>query len=36
MRRTISLVVMCSLLAGCGAVGRLSNVGRAPKMTPYA
>lgn len=34
MRRSISLLVICGLLSGCGAVGRLSNVGRAPKMTP--
>lgn len=34
MRRSISFLLVCGLLSGCGAVGRLSNVGRAPKMTP--
>jgi flagellar L-ring protein FlgH len=34
MRRMIPLLMVAGLLGGCGAVGRLSHVGQAPKMTP--
>jgi flagellar L-ring protein precursor FlgH len=34
MKNVISVVAVAATLAGCGAVGRLSNVGKAPKLTP--
>ena len=30
----VTLMMIAPLLAGCGAAGRLSNVGRAPRFTP--
>lgn len=34
MKNIASLLVVTSLLAGCGAAGRLSNVGKPPRLTP--
>ncbi len=34
MKRFASLLIVTSLLSGCGAVGRLKAVGKAPKMSP--
>ncbi|MBU3078663.1 flagellar basal body L-ring protein FlgH [Sphingomonas quercus] len=33
MKRMVSVVALACLLSGCGAVGRLQGVGKAPKMT---
>lgn len=34
MKKLLVLGLAAALLSGCGAVGRLSNVGKAPKMSP--
>lgn len=34
MKKITSLLLVCTLLAGCGSVGRLQQVGKAPKLTP--
>jgi flagellar L-ring protein precursor FlgH len=36
MKRIIPVMLLASLTAGCGAVGRLGRVGQAPKMTTMA
>lgn len=36
MKRTLSALMIVTCLSGCGVVGRLSNVGRPPKMTPMS
>jgi len=33
MKRIVTVAALACLLSGCGAVGRLQNVGKAPKMT---
>lgn len=33
MKHMVSIVALATLLSGCGAVGRLSHVGKAPKMS---
>jgi len=34
MKRIMSALLVASLLSGCGSVGRLKNVGKAPRLTP--
>jgi flagellar L-ring protein FlgH len=34
MQKTISILLITATLSGCGAVGRLQAVGKAPKMSP--
>lgn len=34
MKKITSLLLVCTLLSGCGSVGRLQQVGKAPKLTP--
>lgn len=34
MKHFISVLLAASLLSGCGAVGRLNNVGKAPRLSP--
>ena len=34
MKKTILLLLVASTLSGCGAVGRLKQVGKTPKMSP--
>ncbi|PTS74710.1 flagellar basal body L-ring protein [Sphingomonas sp. HMWF008] len=34
MKKTVSLLMLASALSGCGAVGHLKAIGKAPKMTP--
>ncbi|MEW9854503.1 flagellar basal body L-ring protein FlgH [Novosphingobium sp. M1R2S20] len=36
MKSFVSLLMIAPLVTGCGAVGRLSNVGKAPTFTPVA
>ena len=33
MKKTICLLLLASSLSGCGAVGRLKEVGKAPRLT---
>ncbi|WP_448661385.1 flagellar basal body L-ring protein FlgH [Sphingomonas sp. CJ20] len=33
MRKAVVLVALCATLSGCGAVGRLKQVGKAPKLS---
>jgi flagellar L-ring protein precursor FlgH len=34
MKKTAFILLLPAILSGCGAAGRLANVGKAPKMTP--
>lgn len=34
MKKVLTIVVAASLLSGCGAMGRLKNVGKAPSLSP--
>jgi flagellar L-ring protein precursor FlgH len=36
MRKPITLLLACTLLASCGSLSRISEIGRAPAMTPTA